>query len=170
VSSGDYPRMGEKSDSYSARVGERLRSVRRQKRISLQDVEARSSHEFKASVLGAYERGERAISLPRLSRLAFFYEVPVAEMLPRGSDNVPHRGTGEDVRITIDLHRLQALPGVEAAVLSRFMSMIQSQRRDTADNNLAVRKDDLKTIACIINTNIDTVGARLRELGVRIEV
>jgi hypothetical protein len=121
-------------------------------------------------VLGAYERGERAISLPRLSRLAFFYEVPVAEMLPRGSDNVPDRGTGEDVRITIDLVRLQSLPGAEAAVLSRFMSMIQSQRRDTADNNLAVRKDDLKTIACIINTNIDTVGARLRELGVRIEV
>ena len=78
--------MGEKSDSYSERVGERLRSVRRQKRISLQDVEAQSSHEFKASVLGAYERGERAISLPRLSRLAFFYEVPVAEMLPRGSE------------------------------------------------------------------------------------
>ena len=50
------------------------------------------------------------------------------------------------------------------------MSMIQSQRRDTADNNLAVRKDDLKTIACIINTSIDTVGARLRELGVRIEI
>jgi transcriptional regulator with XRE-family HTH domain len=51
-------------------VGERLRSIRRQKGLSLHDVEARSGHEFKASVLGAYERGERAISVPRLIRLA----------------------------------------------------------------------------------------------------
>ena len=63
-------------ENYSLRVGERLRLVRRQKRMSLQEVEAESSYEFKASVLGAYERGERAISVPRLSRLAHFYEVP----------------------------------------------------------------------------------------------
>ena len=51
-------------------VGERLRAIRRQKGLSLHDVEARSRTEFKASVLGAYERGERAISVPRLMRLA----------------------------------------------------------------------------------------------------
>ena len=34
-------------------VGERLRSIRRQKGLSLHDVEARSGMEFKASVLGA---------------------------------------------------------------------------------------------------------------------
>ena len=39
---------------------ERLRGIRRQKRLSLQEVEINSSEEFKASVLGAYERGERA--------------------------------------------------------------------------------------------------------------
>ena len=43
-----------------AQVGERLRAIRRQKGLSLHDVEARSDQEFKASVLGAYERGERA--------------------------------------------------------------------------------------------------------------
>jgi transcriptional regulator with XRE-family HTH domain len=53
------------SNSYAERVGERLRNVRRQQRLSLQAVEASSDHEFKASVLGAYERGERAISVPR---------------------------------------------------------------------------------------------------------
>ena len=55
-------------DAYSRKVGERLRSIRRQKRLSLQEVEAKSRQEFKASVLGAYERGERAISVPRLQR------------------------------------------------------------------------------------------------------
>ena len=38
---------------YSKAVGERLRHIRRQKRLSLQEVEAISAQEFKASVLGA---------------------------------------------------------------------------------------------------------------------
>ena len=53
---------------YSRQVGERLRVIRKQKRLSLQEVEARSNQEFKASVLGAYERGERALSVPRLDQ------------------------------------------------------------------------------------------------------
>src|SRR5438477_9544826 len=69
--------------TYAVKVGSRLRAIRRQKGLSLQDVEASSSQEFKASVLGAYERGERAISVPRLQRLARFYAVPVDQLLPR---------------------------------------------------------------------------------------
>src|SRR5438270_13807798 len=69
--------------TYAVKVGERLRAIRRQKRLSLQDVEATSEQEFKASVLGAYERGERSISVPRLQRLAEFYQVPVDQLLPR---------------------------------------------------------------------------------------
>ena len=53
-----------------SRRGARLRTVRRQKGLSLQAVEKASRLEFKASVLGAYERGERTISVPRLQRLA----------------------------------------------------------------------------------------------------
>src|SRR4051812_24104204 len=64
-------------------VGDRLRVIRRQKGLSLHDVEARSGEEFKASVLGAYERGERAISVPRLLRLAQLYRVPPDQLLPR---------------------------------------------------------------------------------------
>src|SRR5215203_2461461 len=72
--------------SYGRKVGERLRPIRRQKRLSLQEVEAASSQEFKASVLGAYERGERVISVPRLQRLADFYRVPVDQLLPRDGE------------------------------------------------------------------------------------
>ena len=60
----------ERETGYAVRVGARLRAIRRQKHLSLQEVEAASEHECKASVLGAYERGERAISVPRLQRLA----------------------------------------------------------------------------------------------------
>ena len=69
---------------YNQSIGRRLRAIRKQKGMSLQGVEARSDLEFKASVLGAYERGERSLSLPRLQRLAGFYGVPVDQLLPPG--------------------------------------------------------------------------------------
>src|SRR3954452_18792154 len=71
------------SSEYARLVGERLRAIRHQKRLSLQEAEELSGQEFKASVLGAYERGERAISVPRLHRLASVYQVPVDQLLPR---------------------------------------------------------------------------------------
>src|ERR1700682_353952 len=81
---------------YGRKVGERLRAIRRQKGLSLQDVEAASRQEFKASVLGAYERGERAISVPRLQRLARFYNVPVDQLLPRDLGPEPSWASGDD--------------------------------------------------------------------------
>src|ERR1700728_1894406 len=72
--------------AYARAVGSRLRAVRKQMRLSLQAVEAMSDQEFKASVLGAYERGERAISVPRLQRLAKLYDVPVDQLLPQDDD------------------------------------------------------------------------------------
>ena len=78
---------------FSRMVGERLRSIRSQKNMSLSEVEIQSHEEFRASVLGAYERGERAISVPRLERLAKFYGVTIDQLLPRDplrvADNQP---------------------------------------------------------------------------------
>lgn len=155
-------------ENYSLRVGERLRLVRRQKRMSLQEVEAESGHEFKASVLGAYERGERAISVPRLSRLARFYEVPVGQLLPRGDGITEDSGTILERQVTINLDRLARVPGAEAAVLGRFLTMIQGQRREFNGSSLTIRRDDLRTIACILDTALDDVADRLDELGVRL--
>src|SRR5437660_10688781 len=74
--------------NYAQAVGERLRNVRFQKTLSLHDVEVTSRDEFKASVLGAYERGARSISVPRLQRLARFYGVPVDQRLPPEAPDV----------------------------------------------------------------------------------
>ena len=155
-------------ENYSLRVGERLRLVRRQKRMSLQEVEAESTHEFKASVLGAYERGERAISVPRLSRLANFYEVPVGQLLPRGDGISEDSSVTSDRQVSIDLDRLARVAGAEAAVLGRFLTMIQGQRREFNGSSLTIRREDLRTIACILDTTLDEVAGRLDELGVRL--
>src|ERR1700691_82163 len=80
------------SDGYAREVGLQLRLVRQRLRLSLQAVESMSEQEFKASVLGAYERGERAISVPRLQRLAKLYDVPVDILLPEDQPVAPVGG------------------------------------------------------------------------------
>jgi len=143
--------------NYIRRVGSRLRTIRRQKRMSLQEVEARSEKEFKASVLGAYERGERAISVPRLQRLASFYNVPVDQLLP---GRPRRRGP-----VTIDLARLERLTGPEADMLTRYLTTIQVHRQDFNGRMLTVRLDDLRAIACILGVRPDGAISRLSDLG-----
>jgi transcriptional regulator with XRE-family HTH domain len=169
------------SAGYGRKVGERLRAIRRQKKLSLQEVEATSNQEFKASVLGAYERGERAISVPRLQRLARFYNVPVDQLLPvdegpdfglaRTDDQVVDLTEGKAPAqqgfnsITIDLTRLESLSGPEADMLNRYLTMIQVQRQDFNGRVLTIRRDDLRAIACILGTGVDGAGNRLDDLG-----
>jgi len=154
--------------SYNERVGLRLRAIRRQKRLSLQDVEQLSGKEFKASVLGAYERGERAISVPRLQRLAQFYDVPVDQLLPQDGEDgrrpveLPERGS-----IAIDLHRLAELSEPEMEVLERYLHMIQMLRQDFNGRVLTIRREDLRALAFMFEISTEELAARLEELGLR---
>jgi transcriptional regulator with XRE-family HTH domain len=172
---------GEEAGAYAGKVGGRLRAIRRQKRLSLQDVEATSNQEFKASVLGAYERGERAISVPRLQRLARFYRVPVDQLLPGddGPDFGPRPGDADMVidltrqapgrleeKVKLDLTAIERLQGPEGEMLSRFLRMIQVQRGDFNGRVLTVRRDDLRAVACILDVSPELVTARLDALGI----
>jgi len=172
--------------NYSVKVGARLRLVRKQMRLSLQAVEAMSNQEFKASVLGAYERGERAISVPRLQRLAALYDVPVDQLLPReeisslgswpdeessllrrGSDATGRNGKSdfeEAGKITIDLTKLHKVSGPERDLLRRYLGMIQVQRQDFNGRVITIRYDDLRAIACLFGVSADAMGKRLKDL------
>jgi transcriptional regulator with XRE-family HTH domain len=166
--------------SYAAKVGNRLRAIRKQKRLSLQEVEATSKAEFKASVLGAYERGERAISVPRLQRLARFYRVPVDQLLPRDGagaqptidladgEILPQSTLNGDGPVTIDLMRLGALESPEAELLGRYLAMIQVQRGDFNGRMLTIRRDDLRAVACLLDITPDAARGRLDELDLRL--
>src|SRR3954451_3497541 len=121
--------------TYAVKVGNRLRAIRKQKRLSLQEVEASSNQEFKASVLRAYERGERALSVPRLQRLARFYSVPVDQLLPREEGDTTSgqfaavidisegAGSAPDSKVTIDLVQLEKMEGPDSILLARYLSM-----------------------------------------------
>lgn len=168
--------MTEMTTTYARRVGERLRKVRKQQRLSLQAVESSSDLEFKASVLGAYERGERAISVPRLQRLAKFYNVPVDQLLPRELADEPSwsSGTSDDEfsddgasKVTIDLTRLEDAGEPDRDLLARYLGMIQVQRQDFNGRVLTIREDDLRAIACMLDTRPELMRRRLDQLGLR---
>jgi transcriptional regulator with XRE-family HTH domain len=154
------------SAEYNVRVGERLRAIRRQKKMSLQEVEANSHEEFKASVLGAYERGERSISLPRLRRLADLYDVPIEQLLPKEVELADGRSLTESTKLAIDLVKLANIEGSGFATLSRYLSMIQVQRGDFNGKVLTVRADDVRAIAVMLDVAIADVRTHLEEIGI----
>jgi transcriptional regulator with XRE-family HTH domain len=171
-------------------VGARLRTMRKQMRLSLQAVEAMSEQEFKASVLGAYERGERAISVPRLQRLAKLYDVPVDQLLPPDDATMTRwgaAGTTEEVvplgsarrtlqagsgsdKVAIDLTKLHTVSGPERDLLRRFLSMIQVHRQDFNGRMITIRAEDVRAIACLFGVTPDSMGSRLDELGLLVNV
>lgn len=164
--------MDEELDAlYRRRVGERIRVIRRQQRLSLHDVEDRSESEFKASVLGAYERGERAISVPRLQRLARFYGVPVDQLLPSegegesGGVTQKNFGWTPGQKIVIDLTKLDQVEGPESEMIERYLTIIQVKRQDFNGRVLTIRGDDLQALAAILGTDVDAAAPRLEELG-----
>jgi len=154
------------SAEYNVRVGERLRAIRRQKKFSLQEVESISHEEFKASVLGAYERGERSISLPRLRRLADFYDVPIEQLLPKEVELADGRSASTSSKLAIDLVKLATIDGPGFATLSRYLSMIQVQRGDFNGKVLTVRADDVRAIAVMLDVAIADVRTHLEEIGI----
>jgi len=151
--------------SYNEMVGKRLRSIRRQRGLSLQDVQRLSDQEFKAAVLGAYERGERSLSLPRLHRLATFYGVPVTQLLPQDDADrpVPRVPAGG---MTIDLNRIENLSGQDAIVVERLLRGIQMLRQDFNGKVLTIRSTDLRTLAMLLDQTEDDFSQRLADLGV----
>jgi len=152
---------------YSRQVGERLRVIRKQKRLSLQEVEAQSNQEFKASVLGAYERGERALSVPRLDRLSQFYSVPVEQLLPRevtGTQAAAALQSETNKKLAIDVAKLVQLKGAPFEMLARYLKLIQVQRQDFNGRVITVRGDDTRSIAAMLDVPVDQVAQRLAAL------
>jgi transcriptional regulator with XRE-family HTH domain len=175
--------------AYARAVGARLRTMRKQMRLSLQAVEAMSEQEFKASVLGAYERGERAISVPRLQRLAKLYDVPVDQLLPPDDATMTRwgaSGTTEEIvttsarrasltasgteKVAIDLTKLHTVSGPERDLLRRFLSMIQVHRQDFNGRMITIRAEDVRAIACLFGVTPDSMGTRLDELGLLVSI
>lgn len=123
-------------DEFSTSLGQRLRVARRQKGWSLGEVETNTDGEFKASVVGAYERGERAISVQRFVRIAEVYGFTPSDLLP----------TASEVPVTVDLDALSRDDGDRLA--EKYLNAIKMLRRDPSAPG--VRQSDLAALVAIL--------------------
>lgn len=144
---------------YNVKVGERLRVIRLQRGLALQDVHRDTAGEFKSAVLGAYERGERSLSLARLKRLALHYKVPVSQLLPEEDvyDLVPR----QEGAVTIDLERIDVLEGELGEVLDRFLLRIQVQRQDFNGRVMTIRASDVAVLAMMLDVSDKSLNEKL---------
>ncbi len=148
---------------YAKALGARLRAIRAQQNLSLHGVEEKSKGRWKAVVVGSYERGDRAVTVQRLSELAEFYGVPVNELLPEGhGGNVMEQAS----RLIIDLEQLSTVPADQAAPLARYVATIQSQRGDYNGRVLSIRQEDLRSLAVIYDASPVALTEQLIGWGV----
>lgn len=146
--------MEESENSETSRaIGEQLRRIRKEQRLSLHDVEQHSSHEFKASVVGAYERGERSISVARLIKLCEHYHVSPSAVLPVENtiDLTAEEGTSR--RVVIDLSKVANNNHAEAMVIGRFAQSVHQQRNDSSGRFLTLRSDDMRILCGLWQVN-----------------
>lgn len=129
-------------EDFNLALGARLRAARRRRGLSLTEVERLSDREFSASAVGAYERGDRTISVPRLARLAGIYDVTVQSLIP--ADREVEEPPAE---VTIDLDRI----GEDNELVDQFLSAIHLLRR-TSGNDLSVRRTDLAVLSSLLET------------------
>jgi len=151
-------------DGYSRKVGARLRSLRKQRGLTLQQVEVLSNKRLKGSLLAAYERGDRNISVTRLHQIATLYSVPVNQLLPEEIE-----GVGEPAlppKLAIDLTQLQGLPERQGSILSRHVARLQQQRHDFNTPVVTFRSDDLEQLAAAYKTTPEMLRRSLNEWGV----
>ena len=151
---------------YQKRLGARLRAIRQQQGLTLQQVEETSGGRWKAVVVGSYERGDRAVSVAKLAELSEFYNVPVGELLPK-EDLGGIGGGGQQSKVMLDLRRLaRADLDPELRPVSRFAHTIQLQRGDFNGNVLTIRGEDLRALSVIYGTDPEDLVIRLEDEGV----
>jgi len=124
-------------EDFNYALGQRLRAARRHRGWSLGDVESQTSGEFKASVVGAYERGERAISVQRFVRLSDIYGSSASDLLPAVAD----RG------LVIDLDLLAKDDG---DLVDRYLAAIQMMRKQPGVDE--VRDSDRAVISSLLQS------------------
>jgi len=124
---------------------EQLRTIRKSKGWSLQDVERHSNGKWKAVVVGSYERSDRAISLKKAIALMDFYQVPISELFPEATTKITTRS------ITLDLVKINS------------SAKPQSERKDWNGYILTIRDNDLPFLALLLNLNDVATLEFLRE-------
>lgn len=129
----------------------RIRHLRREKGLTLLECEILSGGRIRAVVLGAYERGDRSLSLKKVIEIAELFDVPLAHLI--ATDLQPAQSRIAGSRHIYDLRALRALaPSEQKILLSRYLSRIAEQRGDWAGEVISIRQADVEAIERLVNS------------------
>jgi transcriptional regulator with XRE-family HTH domain len=130
----------------------RIRQLRREKGFTLLECEIRSGGRIRAVVLGAYERGDRSMSLKKVIEIAELFDVPLAHLI--ATDLHPEKSRIVGIRHIYDLRALRTLASSEQKILlSRYLSRIAEQRGDWAGEVISIRQTDVEAIARLVDSD-----------------
>jgi len=142
-----YSYMGERPDPVEKRfaelIGEKLRRLRQERGLSLQEVCERSGGSFVVSTLSAYERGKRSLGLERLYELASLYGQSPMSVLDLDDNPEFQRTLGHSGPLRIRLANLERLTPEERRPLETYLAFLRELRNDPSRDLLTIRKDDL---------------------------
>jgi transcriptional regulator with XRE-family HTH domain len=159
-------RQEDKDKRYAELVGERLRRMRQERGMSLQEVCSRSGGSFVVSTLSAYERGKRSLSLERLCELAAIYGQSPMSLLDIGDEGEFQRSLTNNGPLRIDLENLDKLPADERRPLETYLSFLRQLRNDPARDMLTIRKEDLAYLSGLYGVRPQALKDYLEKEGI----
>jgi transcriptional regulator with XRE-family HTH domain len=159
-------RREDKDKRYAELVGEKLRRMRQERGMSLQEVCARSGGSFVVSTLSAYERGKRSLSLERLSELASIYGQSPMSVLDIENDPSFQRPAASNPPLRISLESLDKLAPEERRPLETYLSFLRELRNDPAREVLTIRKEDLTYLSALYGVRPQALKDYLEREGV----
>jgi transcriptional regulator with XRE-family HTH domain len=156
----------DKDKLYAELVGEKLRRMRQERGLSLQEVCGRSGGSFVISTLSAYERGKRSLSLERLSELAAIYGQSPTSVLDLDGDTGLHRPSTGGTPLCIQLDHMDKLAPEERRPLESYLSFLRELRNDPGREVLTIRKDDLSYLSALYGVRPQALKDYLQKEGV----
>lgn len=127
-------------------IAKAIRAIRKQKGLTLRDVEEKSNGVWKSVVIGSYERCDRTLSLKKAIALAKFYEVPLDQLL--GLSRIK---SGAAQSLILDLRAIynSQFKDYSHQALVKFTKTICERRRDWNGELLSIRSSDLLHLSII---------------------
>jgi len=156
----------DKDKRYAELVGEKLRRMRQDRSLSLQEVCERSGGSFVVSTLSAYERGKRSLSLERLCELADIYGQSPMSLLDIDNDTSLKRPMASSAPLRIRLDSLSKLDPEERKPLEGYLHFLRELRNDPSRDMLTIRKEDLAYLSALYGIRPQALKDYLEKEGV----
>jgi transcriptional regulator with XRE-family HTH domain len=149
----------------SERIRIRIRQLRRERGLTLRDFEEKSGGRIRAIVMGAYERGDRSMSLGKLIEISKVFGIELSHLIGSAeltqSSGTPSSGKLSSAtpssRYIFDLRVLNSLDdSPQKVILLRYLSRIAEQRGDWGGEVISLRQSDIESLSRVIDNQTRT--------------